>query len=527
MPIHNNCLIHHFLETSAALYPDKVALIHEGTRATYAQINSKANRLAHWLLDQRVQAGDRIVLLLENSLEYVISYYGSLKTGAVVVPLSTDLKPDSLKPLLKELEPKIIVSSSKFERLLQASDLDQFHIHGLLLNNSKLSWYSTNNVVHKWEQLIQAGNSSDPNQSIKENCLASIIYTSGSTAKPKGAMLSHKNIVSNTNAICEYLHLTENDIQMVVLPFFYVMGKSLLNTHIAVGGTVVLNNKFAFPAAVLKEMVQERVTAFSGVPSTYAYLLHRSPLSKYREKLQYLRYCTQAGGHMSHRIKEELRKILPKHTKIYIMYGATEASARLTYLEPEQFQIKMDSIGRAIPGVSLQVLDSKGKEIPVGEVGELVASGPNIMKGYWKDPEATARVLDRNGYHTGDLCYKDSEGFFFIQGRRDTLLKVGGHRVNPQEIEDAILASGLVIEAVVLGIPDNLLGYTLVAAATPKNGSCTETDILRSCARSLAKHKIPRSIQLLRALPKSSSGKIDRNKCIRLISTMADSILND
>lgn len=524
--MHNNCLIHHFLETSAAHYPNKVAVIHEDTRATYAQINSKANRLAHWLLDERVQGGDRIIVLLENSLEYVITYYASLKTGAAVVPLSINLKPDSLKPLLKELEPKIIISSSKSEKLLQASDLDQFHIHGLVLNNSKTPWYSTNHAVHQWEQLVQEGNSSNPNQSIKENSLASIIYTSGSTEKPKGAMLSHKNIVSNTNAICEYLHLKENDIQMVVLPFFYVMGKSLLNTHIAVGGTIVLNNKFAFPAAVLKEMVQERVTGFSGVPSMYAYLIHRSPLAKYRNKLQHLRYCTQAGGHMSHRIKEELRQILPHHTMIYIMYGATEASARLSYLEPEQFKNKMDSIGKAIPNVSLKVLDSEGKEVPVGKVGELVASGPNIMQGYWKDPEATARVLDTNGYHTGDVCYKDSEGFFFIKGRQDNLLKVNGHRINPQEVEDAILASGLVIEAVVLGIPDNLLGHTLIGAATPKNGSCTEADILRSCAQLLPKYKVPRSIKLLRALPKSSSGKIDRNECMRLISTKADSILN-
>jgi len=219
---------------------------------------------------------------------------------------------------------------------------------------------------------------------------------------------------------------------------------------------------------------------------------------------------------MSRQIKEELRRTLPEHTKIYVMYGATEASARLTYLEPERFSDKMASIGKPIPGVQIRVLDPSGKEQPPGELGELVAYGPNIMQGYWKDTEATSRVLSRNGYHTGDLCYMDNEGFFFVQGRRDNLLKVGGHRINPQEIEDAILASGLVVEAVVLGIPDNLLGHKLVAVASPKNESCSKNRILGYCAQTLPKYKVPGSVKLLRALPKSSIGKIDRSKCMEM-----------
>jgi long-chain acyl-CoA synthetase len=176
----------------------------------------------------------------------------------------------------------------------------------------------------------------------------------------------------------------------------------------------------------------------------------------------------------------------------------------------------MDSIGKPIPGVQIQVLDPSGNEQPPGELGELVAYGPNIMQGYWKDPETTSRVLNRNGYHTGDICYKDSEGFFFVQGRRDNLLKVGGHRINTQEIEDAILASGLVVEAVVLGIPDNLLGHKLVALVSPKNEGCSKNSILGYCAQTLPKYKVPGSVKLLRALPKSSIGKIDRSKCIEI-----------
>ena len=444
----NHKLIHHFLEHSAECYPDKIALIHENTRATYAEINTQANHLAQHLIDSNVNPGDRVVIILENSLDYVVSYYAILKTGAVAVPLSTDLKPDNLNPLLAELEPAAIITNNRFDRLIKATDQ-------ALIRNIKIKNHDFNFINNP----ISAKNTDcSPTKSIKNlkfkiqnSALACIIYTSGSTGKPKGAMLSHKNIVSNVHSICAYLELTESDIQMVVLPFFYVMGKSLLNTHFAVGGTIVINNKFAFPASVIQQMAAEKVTGFSGVPSTYAYLLHRSPLKKYREKLPALRYCSQAGGHMARQIKEELPKALPENTKIFIMYGATEAGARLTYLPPDRYQDKIDSIGKAIPNVTMSVLDKGGRPVDANEKGELVASGPNIFMGYWKDKAASDRVLDEKGYHTGDTGYMDKEGFFYVTGRKDDLVKVGGHRINPQEVEDALIATGLVIEAAVLG----------------------------------------------------------------------------
>ncbi len=185
----------------------------------------------------------------------------------------------------------------------------------------------------------------DPGLAIDPKSGAAIIYTSGSAGKPKGVMLSHANIVANTRSIIEYLGLSASDVQMVVLPFFYVMGKSLLNTHFAVGGTVVINNQFAYTASVLKQMAEENVTGFSGVPSTYAHLLFKSPLAAYRDKLSALRYCSQAGGHMAKHVKLELMKAMPEHTRLIVMYGATEASARLTYVPPERLENKIDSIG--------------------------------------------------------------------------------------------------------------------------------------------------------------------------------------
>lgn len=512
-------LIQHFLENSAKLHPGKVAIIHEQTRATYRQVNDAADRLAASLNDRKVGLGDRVVLLMENSCEYAIAYYGILKSGAIVVPLSTDLKPEGLNPLLAELEPVAMIASTRFERLLQASDLDIPNLNTLIILNQKMDWTDKFKAIFSFREAINhpQPTTHNPQQTIHDFDLANIIYTSGSTGKPKGVMLSHANIVANVNSICGYLQLTADDIQMVVLPFFYVMGKSLLNTIVAVGGTLVINNKFAFPASVINQMIEEKVTIFSGVPSTYAYLLHRSPLTSSAGELKHLRMVTQAGGHMARAVKKALRDALPPHTRICIMYGATEASARLAWLEPDWFEKKLESIGRAIPGVTLRVLDAEGRVLPPGKKGEIVASGPNIMHGYWRDKGATAAVLDHNGYHTGDLGWQDEDGFIYLDGRKDNLLKVGGHRINPQEVEDALLSTQLVVEASVVGTPDALLGTRMAALVVPLNGDGSDTAIMEKCAAILPKYKLPSEIKLVRSLPKNANGKVDRQKCLEMV----------
>jgi acyl-CoA synthetase (AMP-forming)/AMP-acid ligase II len=510
-------LIHHFLEESARAHPDKCALVHGDVRVTYGSLNQAANRLAHWLIDRGMAPGDRAVLLLENCQEYLISYYGVLKAGGAVVPLNPELKPDSLGGLLADIDPRVVISSAKCERLLRSLDFSGLPVRTLLMARPTLHWAESSLSVTALEETVSSGASPNLDVPLVETDLASIIFTSGSTGKPKGVMLSHLNITANTNSIVRYLELTSADIQMVVLPFFYVMGKSLLNTHVAVGGTVVINNSFAYPASVIQQMADEQVTGFSGVPSTYAYLLHRSPLKAYRDRLSALRYCSQAGGHMARHTKEELLKVLPEHTKLFVMYGATEAAARLTYVEPGRIRDKMDSIGIPIPGVNMRVLDENGSVLPRGETGELVASGPNIMLGYWNAPDATAKALGRNGYHTGDIGYQDEDGYFYVIGRKDNQLKVGGHRINPQEIEDTLTDTGLVIEGAVVGLEDALSGHRLVAVVVPTGEGVTERDIIHRCSRILPRHKLPSEILFIKTLPKNSSGKLDRGACVELL----------
>lgn len=512
-------LVHHHLEHSADHFGDKTALIHAPHRVSYRQINQNANQLAAYLVHEGVKPGDRIILMMDNRLEYVIAYYAILKAGGVAVPFSNDLKPAGIQHLMQELVPTAVVSSQKFSNRFFGEKSKSGHSLLLILTELTEPIFKKSARWVPWRSALENFPKHNLKLDIKPSDLAGIIYTSGSSGRPKGVMLSHRNITANTISICQYLAITEKDVQMVVLPFFYVMGKSLLNTLFRAGGTVVINNRFAFPATVVNEMIQEKVTLFSGVPSTYTHLLHRSPLAASRDQLSALRCCTQAGGHMAVATKKALLDTLPDHTQLCIMYGATEASARLTWLDPSNLENKMNSIGKAIPGVTIQVLDPQNNLLPAGEVGELVATGDNIMQGYWNNPEATARALDEHGYHTGDQGFMDDDGFLFLEGRKDSLIKVGGHRISPQEIEDALLETGRVVEAAVMGQKDDLLGHRLVALVVMTSPDTDQnfSTLKQQLANHLPGYKLPADIIPVRQLPKTASGKIDRNRSMRLI----------
>jgi len=513
-------LVHHFLEKSARLFPGKAAVVHEHNRADYAWINGWANRLAHGLIRAGVRPGDRVVLVCENSVEYVVCYYGILKAGGIAVSMTTDIRPDGLAEALKELAPRVLIVSPKAGKAVRALDPISLGIARVMVIGPGPAAQSLRREAASFPEDLAACPEENPGLAIEPASCAAIVYTSGSAGRPKGVMLSHANITANTSAIIEYLGLTSNDIQMVVLPFFYVMGKSLLNTHFSVGGTVVINNKFAYTASVLKQMAEEGVTGFSGVPSTYAHLLFKSPLAAYRDKLPALRYCSQAGGHMPRSLKLELLKVLPRHTRLFIMYGATEASARLTYVPPERLEAKIDSIGIPITGVALKILSPEGNELMPGKIGELVARGANIMLGYYGDEEATKKVLDGDGYHTGDLGYRDEQGFFYVTERKDDQIKVGGHRINPREIEDTIIESRLASECLVLGVPDALQGRRLAGLVVPVRETAeTIEGILKYCAAKLPKYKVPGSLRIVKDIPKTSSGKPDRGRSLKFFET--------
>jgi acyl-CoA synthetase (AMP-forming)/AMP-acid ligase II len=323
-------------------------------------------------------------------------------------------------------------------------------------------------------------------------------------------MLRHSALIANTESIVQYLKLTQDDRVMAVLPFFYSYGNSIMLTHIAVGGTLVVNQSFMYPNVILQQMVEHEVTGFSGVPSTYSILLNRSALEKF--SFPSLRYLTQAGAAMSPVLAEKLQSLFPG-IAIYIMYGQTEASARLAYLEPDDLVQRVGSIGKAIPGVVLTLRGKDGKEVQVGQTGEIVARGENIMAGYWQNPDESAKVLRREGLWTGDLARQDSDGFLYIVSRKSDIIKSGSHRIGPQEIEDTLAEHPSVHEVAVVGIADEILDERILACVVLNEGrKCHEKDLIKHCRKELPAYKVPHEVRFFRDLPKTATGKVKKTE---------------
>lgn len=513
-------LIHHFLERHAQATPEHPACIHGEETLSYAELDRAANRVAHMLRELGVRRGDRVGLMIENSSAYLAAYYGILKCGAVTVATYSTTTAKTLAYMLNDCEVGVLITQSKHGAVLEEvrdklPKLRAVMLLGALQDESATATASAAAPDSPWtlisaQHVAQQAGTPLPLAMIDLN-LASIIYTSGSTGDPRGATLSHLNIVTNTRSIVSYLGLNASDRVMVVLPFAYVYGKSLLNTHMAAGGTVVLDNRFVFPNVVLKTMQEKEATGFSGVPSTYAILLGKSAIRKM--EFPALRYLTQAGGAMAPSLTREVMEIFSQQ-KVFIMYGATEASARLSYVPPEQLPRKVGSIGIPIPNVELHLIKDNGEEAALGEVGEIVARGANMMQGYWNQPEETRNALTQHGFHTGDLGRMDEEGFFYVVGRKRDMIKSGANRVSAKEIEETILEHPHILETAVIGVPDQYLGEAICAYITLKpehvNGKADELSdaLIAFCRERLPEFKVPRAVHVRESLPKNASGKI-------------------
>lgn len=497
-------LVHHLLSHSAERAPDAIAAIEPGRTATYRELQHHASRVAAALEAAGVRPGERVVLAMENSIAFIGCYFGIMQAGAVVVPLPPGARSDRLPVALRDCSPAACVVDESTWPAVEALQAE-LGFAGFVASRRTSPDQACGVLRQPRSSAPETAGAPD---GADAESLAAIIYTSGTTGTPRGVMLSHRNITANTASIVQYLELTAADRVMVVLPFYYVYGLSLLHTHVAVGGSVVIDNRFAFPNVVLEAMREHAVTGFAGVPSTFALLLHKSKIAKM--SLPSLRYVTQAGGPMPPARVDEWRRVMPG-APLFVMYGATEASARLTYLPPDEWPRRPGSIGRAIPGVEIRVLREDGRPALPGEVGELVARGPNISSGYWRCPEETRERFGPEGYRTGDLGYMDADGFLYLVGRKHDMIKVGAHRVSAKEIEEVLHEHPDVHEAAVVARPDELLGEAPVAHIVRRDGcETTEADIVAFCRARLAEHKVPVAVVFHDVLPKSAAGKIDK-----------------
>jgi amino acid adenylation domain-containing protein len=505
-------LLHGFLEESARLRGDKVALIQGERRLTFGEIDRRANQLAHALIRRGVRRGDRVAILGEQRPESVIAIWATLKAGAVFMVVSRDLKEDKLAYLLHDSGARALVMPARLASLVSAATAKATDLAALICfggDPPRLpgGWSD------RWDEVLAREVEEPPRCEAIDQDLASIIYTSGSTGEPKGVMLTHANMLAAAASITQYLGAREDDVVLDALPLAFDYGLYQVLMAARVGATVVLEDGFAFPSAVLATVEREGVTAFPAVPTMFAILLQMKEMS---HDLSRVRYVTNTAAALPVAHLKSLQRIFPQ-AQIFSMYGLTECK-RCTYLPPEDLLRKLGSVGFAIPNTELWVEDPSGRRLGPGEVGELVIRGATVMRGYWRKPEATAARL-RPGLvpgevvlHTGDLCKLDAEGYLYFVARLDDVIKSRGEKVAPREVEDALYALPGVREAAVIGVPDPILGEAVMAfvVADPARGY-VEGDIITHCRARLEPFMVPKHVEFREALPKTDTGKIKKS----------------
>jgi acyl-CoA ligase (AMP-forming) (exosortase A-associated) len=510
-------LIHHMLRTSARRFPDKEALVHGGERLSYREVERRVAGLGQGLRAAGAARGDRIGIYLDAGVPQTLSIFGVSQAGGVYVPVNGLLFPDQVAHIARDCQMKGLITTPEKLATLSAALKEVPSLEFLVLIGGG-GPVDTPLAVHDFETLCALTPPVPWREEAIEKDLAAILYTSGSTGRPKGVMLSHAQVMAGSSIVSTYLEISEADRILAVLPFSFDAGMNQLMTAFQQGGTLVLIN-FVFAREVVDVLVKERVTGLAGVPTFWS-LLAQPTSSLQKQALPHLRYITNTGGAMPQPVLGVLRKALPT-TRIFLMYGLTEAF-RSTYLPPEELDRRPTSMGKAIPNTEILVLDEHGKPCRPGEVGELVHRGPTVSMGYWGQPELTARVLRPNPLvppelgdqervcYSGDYVKMDEEGFLYFVGRRDTMIKSSGFRISPTEVEEVLFRAGHLKGVAVIGIPDAILGQSIKAFVVARDGETVEaTALLQFCAANMPRHMIPKAIEVLDELPKTSSGKVD------------------
>jgi long-chain acyl-CoA synthetase len=491
-------------EAAARAAPGAPALAARDTVWTYRELASAVDAVARALSARRVRRGSRIALLLASSPQYVALYYGAMAAGRVAVPLNPLERRRALIQQVRHCGASLLCGDPAHPEW-NAVSADATH-YGVAV--MPVPRGTGPDAVAAFIDSLGASQRVEPITQVAPEELAAIFFTSGTAGRPKGVMLSHRNLASNAQAIAAYLGLTAADRGLCVLPLHLSYGNSILNSHLVCGARLALEDSLAFPQSILQRMQTEAISGFAGVPATFSLLRARSRLESF--DLRALRYITQAGGPMPRGLVAWLREKLPA-ARLYLMYGQTEATARLTYLPPERLHDKPGSVGIPIADVELAVLRD-GRTAAHSEVGEVCARGPNVMLGYWQDAEATARTLQDGWLHTGDLGHRDTEGYLYLDGRQSEVINTGAYRVSPEEIEEVIAALPGVSEVGVTAIEDEILGHAIKAVVVASDGALEAKSVQAHCRAHLAAYKVPKVVEFATALPRSGSGKLQRSR---------------
>lgn len=513
-------LLYDFLYKNAVLYPNKNAIIQNTTQINYEQLDKMSNKFAQALIDYGIERQDRIGLYLDNSINSAIALYGILKAGCIFVIVNPQVKTKKLSYILNDCQVKILICDTSSIQGIIENPLGTPSLKMILLGNYDLN--SENVSIQNYNVPgIEIKNMMDFLQHKSENplpprCLnidlAALMYTSGSTGEPKGAMLTHLNMVHAVQSITTYLENSQSDIVLNYLPFSFDYGLYQLLMTIKFGGTLILEKAFIYPYQAIQKILHHKVTGFPLVPAMAALILQLKELSTY--DFSHVRYITNTGQALPPTHIEELQKVFTE-AKIFSMYGLTECK-RVSYLPPSELKKRPLSVGKAIPGTEVWIEDANGNKITEpNTIGELVIRGAHVMKGYWNKKAETEMVLRQGIYPDEKILYSrdyfkmDEEGFLYFVSRIDDVIKSGGERISPKEIEDVLYSMEGVSEAAVIGIPDAILGNALKAFIVFREGFNIETDkIIDFCSKHLEHSRIPKHFEIRESLPKSPSGKI-------------------
>lgn len=483
-----------FLHRSAQFFPNHPAITDRGASCTYAELASRTNAFAARLGSMAFKKADRVAILAPSGPGFAAAYYGALQAGAIVVPLGMLVRATEIEHILDHCNAKVLVIDSDYPELHAVTDA------AVRLGTRTIMAGELLSMSHTGHATLTPVPTDD----------ACILYTSGTTGRPKGVLLSHKGIAANTTAIVKTLALSQADSTLTGLPFNYSFGCSVLNSHIAVGSQIFIAPPMVFPERVLESISSWRPASFYGVPSTFAMLLARTDPSE--AETSSLRFVAQAGGAMPAALQSQVRAAFPS-AGLYLMYGQTEATARISVLSQEQSHDKSASVGKPLAGTQVSIRDSSGAELPTGQSGEIWVRGPGVMRGYWRDPELSAETLQDGWLRSGDQGHVDAEGFLFIDGRRSDIIKSGAYRIHPAEIEEALLALPFVEDAGVIGRPDTLLGEIVVAFIVARAGmSPSEDELRKHCKKILSSYKVPAVFRFVDMLPRTANGKLRRQE---------------
>ena len=495
--------LYKILEDAAVNYPENVALSFINNLISYKEVKEATDRLASGLKSLGLEQGDRVALMLPNVPQFLMSYFALLKIGAVIVPISIYYKAEEIRHQLEDSEAKGLIFWKDFRHSVRQAIQGLERCKTLIVLGEKAESGEV-----RLPYLMEINEPLEETVEVEPDSTAVIVYAAGATGCPMGAELTHQNILFSIDAVYKFLKLSSEDKVIGVLPLYHPLGQTLVaGPFFKAGARAALVPKFN-AEKILKTIETEKSTYFVGLPSMIREILEVKDGEKF--DLNSLKFCLSTGD----ALRKETMEAFEAKFKIPILegYGLTEASGMVSFNNPVQ-EREAGSIGLPLPGIEMKIVDETDTEVKPGQVGEIIVKGPNVMKGYLNRPEATKEVLRDGWLRTGDLALLHDNGFGFIMVRKKNVIVKSGFNIYPREVERFLCGHPKVKEAVIVGIPDPVLGEEIHASIVLKEGeSATQEEIIEYSKERMAAYKCPKVVHFVSSLPKGPMGRILRDK---------------